>query len=382
MGELVVSRKPLVSIIITTHNRSKLLQRAIKSALGQSYENIEIIIVDDASSDDTERIVLKYIKNDTRIQYIKNEKQSGANVSRNKGILASSGKFIAGLDDDDEFLPDRINLLIKNYDSSYAFITSLNIIQFDKHKSYSKAPEIVTIEHMKKDNILMNQAFIEKKRLISVGLYDEKLTAYQDYDMWIRLMQKFGTVKVLQEYTQKVYFESFRDRISTLPQKRFKGYFNFYTKHKRIFSTRERKNFLATFYAIRNKKITLKNYTAIKTKENESKISKLINDSNLHYYIVQNFYEKLNQIDKTKHYILYGYGSIGRIVLAQLHPNILAIIDSGIKEGTRIKNIPVINISKARQYGSDVILTPVPYKDEIINSLDSKLNIIDVFNTL
>ncbi len=121
-------QQPLVTIIITTYNRCKLLPRALKSAINQTYSNIEIIVVDDASNDYTTQIVQEYLLNDTRIKYIKNENRSGANMSRNKAILAAKGTFIAGLDDDDEFLPDRIRLLVKNYDPSYAFVTSLNII--------------------------------------------------------------------------------------------------------------------------------------------------------------------------------------------------------------------------------------------------------------
>ena len=373
-------QQPLVTIIITTYNRCKLLPRALKSAINQTYSNIEIIVVDDASNDYTTQIVQEYLLNDTRIKYIKNENRSGANVSRNKAVSAAKGVFIAGLDDDDEFLPDRIRLLIKNYDPSYAFITSLNIIQFDTYQNYSRTPEVVTLEHMKEDNVLMNQALIEKQRLVEVGLYDEALTAYQDYDIWIRLIQKFGNVKVLQKYTQKVYFESHRERISTLSQKRFKGYFNFYKKHKSLFSMEQRKFFLATFYTIRNKKISISTYLSLKTMHNEAKLSKLLDNPNFHYYIVQNFYENLQKIDKSKHYVLYGYGSIGKLLFPLLKPNILAIVDSSFGETKKIDNIPVITYDNILDYSENLLLTPTPYRDEILQILDSRIYVIDIFN--
>ncbi len=102
------SNEPLVTIYIPTYNRVELLKRAIDSVLTQTYKNIEIIIVDDCSPDTTIQFLEKLTKKDSRVRYFQNEKNSGACVSRNKAILEAKGEFITGLDDDDYFLPNRV----------------------------------------------------------------------------------------------------------------------------------------------------------------------------------------------------------------------------------------------------------------------------------
>lgn len=107
-----------VSVIIPTYRRSEFLQRAIESVLKQSYKNIEIVIVDDngEGTDDqikTEQSLKSVFGDDERIKYIKNKKNSGAAVSRNNGIEYSSGDYICFLDDDDVYLPDKIEGQLK-----------------------------------------------------------------------------------------------------------------------------------------------------------------------------------------------------------------------------------------------------------------------------
>ena len=97
---------PLVSAIITTRNRPQLLERAVKSILCQTYPNIEIIIVDDASTDHTPELVEKYKHcSSIEIRYLRQSECFGAPAARNLGISKANGKFIAGLDDDDEWMP-------------------------------------------------------------------------------------------------------------------------------------------------------------------------------------------------------------------------------------------------------------------------------------
>ena len=99
-------QNPLVSIIIPTFNRGYILPRAIKSALSQTYQNIELIIIDDGSTDNTEEIVKDF--SDPRIQYIRYSENKGRPAARNKGIKKSKGDFFAFLDSDDEYPPEKI----------------------------------------------------------------------------------------------------------------------------------------------------------------------------------------------------------------------------------------------------------------------------------
>ncbi len=97
---------PTVSVIIPTYNRANLVSRAIKSVLNQTYQDFEIIVVDDCSEDNTEEIVKSF--NDSRIRYIKHKKNKGGSAARNTGIKRARGKYIAFLDDDDEWLPSKL----------------------------------------------------------------------------------------------------------------------------------------------------------------------------------------------------------------------------------------------------------------------------------
>ncbi len=96
----------LVSVIIPTYNRAKTLPRAIKSALSQSYKNIEVIIVDDGSTDNTEEIVKNY--QDSRIVFLKHITNEGCAAALNTGISNVKGEYVAFLDSDDEWLPTKI----------------------------------------------------------------------------------------------------------------------------------------------------------------------------------------------------------------------------------------------------------------------------------
>ena len=103
---IATSNKPLVSVILPTFNRAKLLSRAINSVLKQSYYNLECIVVDDGSIDNTEKVVKSI--NDNRIVYLKHNYNKHASAARNTGIAKSKGKFIAFLDDDDQWLPKKL----------------------------------------------------------------------------------------------------------------------------------------------------------------------------------------------------------------------------------------------------------------------------------
>jgi glycosyltransferase involved in cell wall biosynthesis len=106
---------PTVSIIIPTYNRSRLLARAVKSVLNQTYQNFELIIVDDASTDNTEEVVGSF--NDERIKYVRHEKNKGEAVARNTGIKAARGEYIASHDSDDEWLHEKLAKRIRAFEN-------------------------------------------------------------------------------------------------------------------------------------------------------------------------------------------------------------------------------------------------------------------------
>ena len=102
----------LVSIYLPTRNREALLRRAINSVLTQTYTTLELIVVDDGSTDGTHTYLDTVRTGDSRIQVIRNEVSLGAPLSRNLAIRAARGEFITGLDDDDYFHPQRLATLV------------------------------------------------------------------------------------------------------------------------------------------------------------------------------------------------------------------------------------------------------------------------------
>lgn len=114
------NKKDLVSIIMPTYNCGKFIERTIDSIINQTYDNWELIIVDDCSSDNTEEVMKKY-KNDKRVNYVKLEKNSGAAVARTESMKRANGNYMAFLDSDDLWYPEKLEKQLKfmkenNYD--------------------------------------------------------------------------------------------------------------------------------------------------------------------------------------------------------------------------------------------------------------------------
>lgn len=187
---------PLVSVYITTCNRLVKLKRAVRSVQKQTYENIEIIICDDASSDKTRDYVIELVNSDSRVRYFRNETSKGACAARNLGIFNARGKFITGLDDDDEFSATRISQFVEAWNSNYSFICCDFIEKFSdgRTKKYynSKKVREFTYINMLFDNVASNQIFTLTDRLKSVGGFDVRVRRLQDWDTWLRLSYHFG----------------------------------------------------------------------------------------------------------------------------------------------------------------------------------------------
>src|SRR5262249_55117741 len=107
---------PKVSVIIPTHNRAEFLRSAITSVLKQTFQDFEIVIIDDASKDHTREVIANF--NDTRIKVIYNQVNKGDAGARNIGVMNSNCEYIAFLDDDDEWLPEKLKMQTRLLDNS------------------------------------------------------------------------------------------------------------------------------------------------------------------------------------------------------------------------------------------------------------------------
>jgi len=161
----------LVSIIIPTYNRCKLITETIESLLNQNYSNIEILVIDDNSTDDTVNVIKSYMEKYDFIHYHRSDK-SGACAARNLGLSLSRGEFIQFIDDDDlvhkDYIKLRIDALILNEDCDFA---TCNMIYFDDStKLETRRLRIDHLEHTVESHLmyaaLSTQLFMFRRRAI------------------------------------------------------------------------------------------------------------------------------------------------------------------------------------------------------------------------
>ncbi len=187
-----------VSVIIPTHNRAEFLPSAITSVLNQTFQDFEIIIVDDCSKDNTQEVVRGF--NDMRIKYIRNEVNKGEAGSRNVGILNSNAEYIAFLDDDDEWLPDKLRLQVDLLENNPSIVGVVYTGYVEVDRSNNKIIwQMVPAKrgNIYKDILVKNYVGVPSTVVLrracfeKVSLFDENIIYPTDYDMWIRLSDKF-----------------------------------------------------------------------------------------------------------------------------------------------------------------------------------------------
>lgn len=186
----------LVSAIITTHNRKELLPRAIESVLSQTYSNIECIVVDDKSNDGTNMLCKNYPIN---YIYIPPEESKGGNYARNKGILEAKGEYVAFLDDDDYWLPEKIEKQVQLIEKKNCELVHcgrrLEIINRNTVEYQDLLPNPLDWGDMSKRILFTictttTNILVKKQALLDVGLFDEELKFWQEYELTIRLAQR------------------------------------------------------------------------------------------------------------------------------------------------------------------------------------------------
>lgn len=224
-----------VSVIIPVYNREKTIKYCLDSVLSQTYKNFEVILVDDCSTDNSINIIKSY--NDERIKLLPLNKNSGAQYCRNVGIKAASYDWIAFLDSDDEWLPDKlekqVKILAENKFDPYLLIHS-NAILVDKLNNEIK-PYIVP--HTSGTNVyrlllqrpapFFQAMLVSKKALTDINYLDENVPSYQEWDTSTRLA-KYCRFIHIEEPTFKYYYHD-GDTISKNLHRDIEGY-NYYLK--------------------------------------------------------------------------------------------------------------------------------------------------------
>ena len=211
---------PRVSAIITTHNRATLLPRAVDSVLAQTYSNYEIVIVDDGSSDNTQEIIAGF--RDPRIRSIRRDQGGGASTARNTGIRMARGEYIAFLDDDDEWLPTKLERQVAILDSSshrvglvYGWVDFVDDSTGDVTPLERSAMEgdvfdnLVAMRTPGPTSVLMVRTSVA----IEIEGFDESLPRHNDIDFICRISRLYH-IALLPEVVLKHHGEHGHERIS------------------------------------------------------------------------------------------------------------------------------------------------------------------------
>jgi glycosyltransferase involved in cell wall biosynthesis len=184
---------PGVSVVIPTHNRAEFLRRAIGTVLQQTFQDFELIVVDDASRDHTQEVVASFP--DERIRRIRHDHAKGGAAARNAGIRAARADWIAFLDDDDEWFPEKLAKqmeVVRGAPDVGCVYTGYAVVERATGKitghivptRRGDLSEMLLVENCLggTSSVLVRRDCLEK-----AGLFDERLPSFQDYDLWIRL---------------------------------------------------------------------------------------------------------------------------------------------------------------------------------------------------
>ncbi|MEI5639580.1 MULTISPECIES: glycosyltransferase [unclassified Pseudoalteromonas] len=229
-----IKATPLVTVYMPTHNRLTNLKRAIESVKQQSYTNWELLIVNDGSSDGT----FEYLQglDDSRIKVFHNESPQGACFARNVAINNAMGEFITGLDDDDEFTFDRLSFFINSWQEKYSFLcTPVTVCRNEKQQEHLYFIGEISLQDMLVVNKVGNQIFCKTEALKEINGFDASFKAWQDYDTWVRFLQRFGTGLKLPKSTYYQHESQSAASITRSPN-RLTGFSQFLAKHQSLMS--------------------------------------------------------------------------------------------------------------------------------------------------
>ena len=234
---------PKVSVIIPTHNRAEFLRSAITSVLNQTFQDFEIVIVDDASKDHTREVIANF--NDTRIKVIHNQVSKGDAGARNIGLLHTNCEYTAFLDDDDEWLPEKLKIQTCLLDNSPPEVGGVctGCFTIDKVSGRILSIDNVKIDDIYKDNFIVTSSVLLRRECFEkCGLFDENMPANSDYDMWVRILEKFS-LKTIKDALINYYIHE--NRLTLDYEKKIRGteilfekYEDFFKKDRKEYSNR------------------------------------------------------------------------------------------------------------------------------------------------
>ena len=195
---------PMVSVIVPTYNRPHMLSEALKSILAQTYQNYEIIVINDGG-EDVEKVVSNFNEKGCT-SYVKHGRNRGLAAARNTGIKVAKGKYVAYLDDDDVFYPDHLETLAKflisdNYKVAYTDAHRVHHKMVDgkyllEKKDIPYSYDFDSERILRENYIPVLCIMHEKSCLDRVGTFDEMLASHEDWDLWMRMSREFKFARI------------------------------------------------------------------------------------------------------------------------------------------------------------------------------------------
>lgn len=212
---------PKVSAVVTTYNRTTLLRDAIESVLAQTFEDFECIVVDDASDEDSQSVVEEF--DDERLRFVEHEQNRGLSTARNTGVDASSGKYVAFLDDDDQWLPTKLEKQVELLDDSpeeVAFVYCwMDYCSYANGKYRQCHPTLdgdIFEEVLDRQRITNGSTLLVRRDIFDkVGGFDESLSRGIDGDFIRRVAVDFE-VRYVPEVLVEYYTDHGNNRITNM----------------------------------------------------------------------------------------------------------------------------------------------------------------------
>jgi len=229
---------PQISVVIPTYNRESTLPRAIRSILAQTFQNWELIVVDDCSTDKTEDIVKYFSLNDNRINYFRLHKNSGANAARNMGATLAKSRIVSFLDSDDEMHPMNLEQQVFKFSSNAnlalcyvgadIYINEKFIVT--KHPKVKGSLETYLFNDLKGLGSSTSGFSIKKEVLENIGGFDQEMRSQQDLDIMVRIARNHY-IDFIDDCSTKMH-QNADNRISSNSKSVIIGEYQFLTKHE------------------------------------------------------------------------------------------------------------------------------------------------------
>lgn len=232
-----MSKPPFISIIIPTYNRVDLILKTLQSVFAQTYDDYEVIVVDDGSEDDTPELL-----RGQKIRYVRHEANKGAAAARNTGADIARGHYLAFLDSDDVWLFNKLEKQISDIQHTRALVVGTQSLKLDEENktclSQFHPERLGTNSEQLLQNLQVNTSslLIEKNLFMKVNGFDTQLKVYEDWDLLIRLAEHTDYFFITQEVLVISHTHSLNTSKLTGSEKKLENAIIFLNKHTRIFN--------------------------------------------------------------------------------------------------------------------------------------------------